>query len=240
ASEVKWPPEHDIRLVMTTDNMIFDYIVCDVEPFIENGSTLVPLRAIAEEFGYDVDGSDMQNQIQISNGETIIKMAIGSDFAEVNGEPIVIPVAPRIVNNRTMVPLRFVSEQLGLYVVWGPNMVEGKRYIWITRVELLILEDFVNIYQDYETIYHEDGHPDPIYSLHEGATTSRGIGLGSRVEDIVSAYGDPHRHNIEHPYGIRKEYFLYYGPGIPGTDNYISMSFILDGDVAIQVEANYR
>ena len=238
--EVKWLIDHDIRIVLADENMTLDFLVCDVEPFIEDGSTLVPLRAIAEEFGYEVDGSDINNQIMISNGETIIKMVIDSIIAEVNGEITTLPVAPRLVNSRTMVPLRFVSEQLGLHVVWGPNMVEGKTYIWVTQVELLTIDDFTNILLDYDTYYLEDGYPDPIYLLHEGAKTSRGIGLGSSAEDVVSAYGDPHRHNIEHPYGIREEYFLYYGPGIPGTDNFISMSFILDGDVVIQVEANYR
>ncbi len=46
---------------------------------------------------------------------------IGDKTVFVNGEPVENDVAPQIVNGRTMLPVRFLSENLGSYVYWDPR-----------------------------------------------------------------------------------------------------------------------
>lgn len=48
-----------------------------------------------------------------------IVMAIDSNKALVNGKQIILDISPKIINNRTMVPLRFISESLGAEVTWN-------------------------------------------------------------------------------------------------------------------------
>jgi hypothetical protein len=88
-----------------------------VPPVIEQGRTLVPLRAIFEALGADVkwDGST-QTVIAIKAGKEI-KLIIGGQ-AYKNGQPVTLDVPAKIVDGRTMVPLRFVSEALGTSVRW--------------------------------------------------------------------------------------------------------------------------
>ncbi|NLG32310.1 MAG: copper amine oxidase N-terminal domain-containing protein, partial [Syntrophomonadaceae bacterium] len=45
----------------------------------------------------------------------------GSTTITVNGEAQTMDVAPEIVNNRTMLPARYVAEGLGYTVGWDPG-----------------------------------------------------------------------------------------------------------------------
>ncbi len=87
-------------------------------PIIEDGSTLIPIRAVSEALGADVkwDGDD-QCAI-ISKGNKTIKLYIGSNTAYINNKPYSIDAAAEMINNRTMVPLRFVAEALDAEIEW--------------------------------------------------------------------------------------------------------------------------
>ena len=95
-----------------------DFSIYDnVLPYIENDFTLVPIRAIAEGLGFDVGWDESTRSVEIS-GKTQILLGIDSDSAEVNGEKVMLDIPARIVDERTFVPLRFVSEQMGADVKW--------------------------------------------------------------------------------------------------------------------------
>jgi hypothetical protein len=55
------------------------------------------------------------------SGGILIKMQIGSSTAYVNGAAVRLDAPPQIVKGRTLVPIRFVSENLGAGVTWDPN-----------------------------------------------------------------------------------------------------------------------
>ncbi|MBO4897593.1 MAG: SH3 domain-containing protein [Clostridia bacterium] len=97
-----------------------DYINCDVAPFIVEGRTLVPLRAISEGMGYDVLWDGEEQSVTVNNNATgsYIKLNIGSCNVNTNAGAKEISVAPRIYENRTMVPIRVISETLGCEVYW--------------------------------------------------------------------------------------------------------------------------
>ena len=93
----------------------------DVNPFIEQDRTLVPMRAIFEAVGADVQWDDETKTVVAArekNGETtFIALQIDST-AFINNQPAAIDVPAKLVNARTFVPLRFVIESLGEKVEW--------------------------------------------------------------------------------------------------------------------------
>jgi len=85
--------------------------------------TVVPIRAIVEKLGGNVSWSDSDKVATILLQGKIIKLQIGNNIAVVDGKNVPIDkdnplVKPLIINDRTMVPLRFVAEQLGCNVLW--------------------------------------------------------------------------------------------------------------------------
>lgn len=89
-----------------------------VKPHIENNFTLVPIRAITEALGAEVEWIAEENKVVITKGENRVVLEIGSVIVLVNGEAQECEVAPRIENNRTLVPIRIVSEALREKVEW--------------------------------------------------------------------------------------------------------------------------
>lgn len=93
-------------------------IKSDVEPFIERGRTLVPLRVISESLGYEVKWNQEERIADISNNKDKLSVKIGSDKALLNDKEVSLDVAACLKNSRTFLPLRFVGESLGLNVSW--------------------------------------------------------------------------------------------------------------------------
>lgn len=103
------------------DNMYYSNgkkIVIDIEPTIESGRTLVPFRVIFEELEYDINWIDSEKKIVCTKDDTKLELVIDNYRAYVDGQPQDLDVAPKIVNGRTIVPLRFVSEASGSRVDW--------------------------------------------------------------------------------------------------------------------------
>lgn len=91
----------------------------DQDPVIENNRTMVPLRGIFESLGADVDWNQQTKQVTARKGERTVFLTIGSKQATVDGKPYTLDVEAKLIKNRTMVPLRFVSESLGADVNWS-------------------------------------------------------------------------------------------------------------------------
>lgn len=89
----------------------------DVPPTIEDGRTLVPLRAIFEAIGADVAWDNNTQTVTASKGGTEINLTIGGQ-AYKNGVLVTLDVPAKLIDGRTMVPLRFISEAFGGEVNW--------------------------------------------------------------------------------------------------------------------------
>ncbi len=95
----------------------------DTKPVIENSRTLVPIRAIVESLGGSIEWEEKERKVTIMFANKTIELWIGKSIAKVNGvdtpidsaNPKVVPV---IINSRTMLPLRFIAENLGCKVNW--------------------------------------------------------------------------------------------------------------------------
>jgi len=89
-------------------------------PFIvRDGRTFVPLRFFSEALGCHVRWEGVKNRITISRDSAVIEMVIGSMDFTVDGNLFRMDAAPfSVPPGHAMVPLRFVSEQLGATVSW--------------------------------------------------------------------------------------------------------------------------
>ena len=94
-------------------------ISLDAAPIIEQGVTLVPLRFIAEAFDSEVNWNGALQIITIVNKSHSVQLQINSKLVFIdNRKGDDLEVAPKIVNGRTFVPIRFISEAFGAEVSW--------------------------------------------------------------------------------------------------------------------------
>jgi hypothetical protein len=98
--------------------------ILDTPPFIQNNRTYVPFRFLGESFGAKVayktnSTTRLVENISYQLGATKIILTINSQEALVNDKKVIMDAPPLIVNQRTMVPVRFVSEQLQAKVEWN-------------------------------------------------------------------------------------------------------------------------
>lgn len=108
--------EDDITVLVNGEAVVFE----DQAPFIENERTLVPMRAIFEALGATVEW-DGETQTVISYdpvSEVSIVLQIGSNKLFVNDKAVELDVAAKIVNERTMVPVRAIAEGMNCVVDW--------------------------------------------------------------------------------------------------------------------------
>ena len=91
-------------------------VASDVAPIVKDGRTLVPIRIVAETLGAQVDWSASQQKATITTAAYTLVFTIGSASYTVNGSSKTLDVPPEIINGRTMVPLRVISESIGATV----------------------------------------------------------------------------------------------------------------------------
>lgn len=104
----------DIQLYMFGEK-----IACDVPPVIEDGRTLVPVRAISEGgMGADVKWNGKLKLVTVLKDEMEILLTIGEKEVLVNGETKKLDVPAKLINDRTMVPVRFIGETFDYDVEW--------------------------------------------------------------------------------------------------------------------------
>ena len=100
------------------------YIKLDAEPFLHQGTTFVPIRFVSEAIGADsVTWDAKNNKANIILESKNIELTAGSNYAYVNGQKVKTEQSVKLVKDRTYVPVRFVSENLGCDVNW-----DGKSY----------------------------------------------------------------------------------------------------------------
>jgi hypothetical protein len=105
-------------LRMTVGGVIKPIDAQGTRPFIRNGTTMVPIRAIVESLGGSVGWDTAARRCDIRLGSRTVTTWVGKTTATVNGSSRTMSTAPAIIGGRTMIPLRFVAENLGCLVGW--------------------------------------------------------------------------------------------------------------------------
>ena len=108
-----------------------------VVPYLKNDRTLVPLRFVSETLGAKVQWEDGWDYCYVIKGDKKIKITFNSADIEVNGEIVTYDAPVEVVEDRTMVPIRFISEQLGYDVKWN----QANKLVIITPADNPWVED---------------------------------------------------------------------------------------------------
>ena len=103
----------DITVELNGRTLSFDQPALGID-----NRTMVPVRGILEALGATVTWDQETLGITATLNDTTIYMTVGKNTAYVNDEKIMLDVPPMIINNRTLVPVRFVSESLNAKVLW--------------------------------------------------------------------------------------------------------------------------
>lgn len=93
----------------------------DVNPYLENNRTFVPIRSISEALNISISWDEANRSAIIKSDTHRIVLPIGSKHADVNGSIYTLDSPVQLYQNRTFVPIRFVSEILGCNVEWDGN-----------------------------------------------------------------------------------------------------------------------
>ncbi|NLD47340.1 MAG: copper amine oxidase N-terminal domain-containing protein [Clostridiaceae bacterium] len=105
--------ENPIKVLLNGKQIQFDQ-----PPIIQEGRTLVPLRAIFEAMEATVLWDDATKTVTSIKLETTIVLKIGDNILKKNSDEIELDVPAQIVNGRTLVPARAVAESFGADVGW--------------------------------------------------------------------------------------------------------------------------
>ena len=90
----------------------------DVPPQIIDGRTMVPLRAIFEALGADIDWDAATQTVTATMDDVVAIMQVGNPAIKVAGDTVTLDVPPMIVDGRTLVPARAVAESFAIDVYW--------------------------------------------------------------------------------------------------------------------------
>ncbi|MBT9168862.1 MAG: hypothetical protein DDT19_02210 [Syntrophomonadaceae bacterium] len=98
----------------------------EVAPFTEAGRTLVPLRFLGEQLGAVFSWNEKRKEVTFTSGAITIKLRLGDDDARIyikgaTPRTVALETPARVVEGRTVVPLRFISENLDATVRWNPD-----------------------------------------------------------------------------------------------------------------------
>lgn len=114
------------------------------KPWInDQGRTMVPVRIIAEQLGYEVDWDQSTFTVMIDSEDTSIRLEVGKTTAMVNGKSVPIDIQDgKVVNtrsviskDRTYVPLRFVVEALGLEIKYTQDVWSSTS--WLHNINII-------------------------------------------------------------------------------------------------------
>lgn len=88
-------------------------------PVILNDRTLLPVRAVVEEMGGNVEWNGNLQEVTLTYNNDTIRLVIDNTTAYLNNTANVLDTAPAIINDRTMLPIRFIAEGFGFDVDWN-------------------------------------------------------------------------------------------------------------------------
>lgn len=94
---------------------------CEVPPQIVDGRTMVPVRAIFEAVGADVNWDSDTKTVTGVKGDTTVEMTVDNSVELINGEAVQMDAAPMVIEGRTLAPARYVAEAFGCTVEWDAD-----------------------------------------------------------------------------------------------------------------------
>ncbi len=111
--------QSDIKLIIDGDKLTN----LPAAPTIINDSVVVPVREILEKFDAVLDWKSETKELFITKDDTIVLLKAGDKIANVNGEEKILIAPATIINDKLMIPVRFIAETFGFSVKWENRCV---------------------------------------------------------------------------------------------------------------------
>lgn len=131
--------DNSVKLTLNSKQATFlgSQMEIDVAPFATNNTTMLPLRFIAQDIlKADVDWDNSTNIVKVTKHGAGITIALDSGKVYSDGQPYNMSVAPMVKDNRTLVPLRLITELMYCKVDYN----KADQSITVTLPETLNVE----------------------------------------------------------------------------------------------------
>lgn len=169
-------------------------IATDSPAIIKNDRTLVPLRGIFEKLGAEVQWDGKTQYVTITYKTKVIRLQVGSFTAFVGNGTASMDVAPVINKDRVLIPLRFISENIGMNVRWAastrtayitdpenPGSLSGKTVLGFTT------NDYQGDNASYNSLINYHGNIDSIATFsYQVDGNGNLVAMGLSQKDTVS------------------------------------------------------
>ncbi|MCL2167004.1 MAG: copper amine oxidase N-terminal domain-containing protein, partial [Clostridiales bacterium] len=166
-------PADGIQVIVDGKRLAFD-----VPPQNVNNRVLVPLRAIFEEMGAEIDYDQATQTVTAAKGDTVVVLTIGDSSPTINGKVVPLDQPGIIIGGRTLAPLRFVAEAFGGAVEW----IGDKQTAAILTKAISEPHDYAVLLADY---FKED--PEAAGHVFEGTNAVMMDLDGDGIDEVVAA-----------------------------------------------------
>ncbi|GFN22034.1 stalk domain-containing protein [Thermanaeromonas sp. C210] len=109
-------PAHALEVVVQDEKIEFE-----VAPQLDNGRAFVAVRPVAAKLGAQVVWSPSARTVTVTRGDINLVLAVGGTTAYLNDQPVQLEIPSRIVEGRTLVPVRILAELLGENIIWDAS-----------------------------------------------------------------------------------------------------------------------
>lgn len=110
--------EEKIYITVKVNN---NCILLDALPYEKDNRIFVPVRFVSEALGAELEWIQEEKKVIIRNENNIIELWQESSDLVVNGEKSLMDTNVEILNDRTMIPVRYAAENLGCTVEWDES-----------------------------------------------------------------------------------------------------------------------
>ena len=90
----------------------------NVQIQVVNENVMIPIRVVVENLKFKVDWDPKSQGVKIQQDNKIISLTVNRQEATVDSKPVILNASPQVQNETVVVPIRFVSEQMGIVVSW--------------------------------------------------------------------------------------------------------------------------
>lgn len=139
AADVWSDPTYTDIWTEPTETEIWSELTFTVKPFIDNGSTLVPIRGTLEQLGFLIEWIHKDQLVVVKKDDTVITLKANTKTATINGKSHTLQTPAKLINGSVFVPLRFISEATGSEVGWhGPSTkvsIDKKYFFYVDQTK---------------------------------------------------------------------------------------------------------
>ncbi len=210
-------------------------LALDQMPVMESDRVLVPMRGIFEALGAQVGWDDASQTVTGTLGDKTVVLSIGDVSATVNGSAVTLDVPARLVNDRTMVPVRFISESLGAQVDWD----DASQTVTVTMeggaAKTLVFDDLDSF--EFQTDYlMGGGYAETNVTLSSDVDHTTGSGKSIKMADRGETFHRVKFKNLLTPADVGKSFLITCWMYLPDEDGRVALGVYGDSGTAHATE----